>query len=251
MTISQILHILKDEYGIESYRKTIKEDIDLLIAAGYDIEFIKSSQNQYHIVSRDFDNAELKILIDAVASSKFISRTKSRELAKKLGKLGGPYAAQSLTRNIDVQRRVKGGNRQLMLIVDTINTAINQKRKIAFKYFSYNAKKDKEEKHNGQVYIFSPYRLIWNGDCYYAVGYSDKHENIGSFRIDRISKVPGILEEKAVPIPKDFDIQTYINSMFRMYNGELKDVELICDNSVMDAVIDRFGEDVEIGRAHV
>lgn len=246
MTIAQILQALKDEYEIDSYRKTIKEDIDLLIAAGFDIEFVKSSQNQYHIVSRDFDVAELKVLIDAVVSSKFVSKNKSQELAGKLSKLAGPYIAKELTRNIDVERRVKGENKQLLLIVDTINTAINQKRKIVFKYFTYNVRKDRQEKHNGYVYKFSPYKLVWNGDYYYVVGFSDKYNDVGSFRVDRISKMPEILEDKAVPMPRSFDINTYLNTMFRMYSGEREDVELVCDNSVMDSIIDHFGEDVKV-----
>jgi predicted DNA-binding transcriptional regulator YafY len=246
ITIAQILQILKDEHGIDSYRKTIKEDIDLLIDAGYDIEFIKSSQNQYHVISRDFDVAELKVLIDAVVSSKFISKPKSQELADKLSKLAGPFVAKELVRNIDVERRVKGDNKQLLLIIDTINTAINQKKKIAFKYFSYDVRKDKKEKHNGYLYKFSPYKLVWNGDYYYVVGYSDKYDDIGSFRVDRISKVPEMLEEKAVSMPKAFDINTYLNSMFKMFNGERSEVELVCDNSVMDSIIDRFGESVKV-----
>lgn len=246
ITISQILQELNEKYRITSYRKTIKEDIDLLIAAGYDIEFIKSSQNQYQISNRDFDIAELKILMDAVASSKFISKAKSQELSDKLSRLCGPYERESLLRNIDVERRVKSENKQLFLIVDALNTAINQKKKVAFKYYSYNVKKEKKEKHGGFVYKFSPYRLVWNGDFYYVVGYSDKYKNVGSFRVDRISVVPEILEENAMIMPKDFDINHYLDSMFRMYNGIQREVELICDNSVMDSIIDRFGEDVSV-----
>ncbi len=246
ITIAQILQILKDEYEIESYRKTIKEDIELLIAADFDIEFIKSSQNLYHIISRDFDIAELKVLIDAVVSSKFISRSKSQKLADKLSKLSGPYQCKELVRNIDVERRVKGENKQLLLIVDAINTAINKKKKISFKYFSYNVRKEKIEKHNGFEYKFSPYKLVWNGDYYYVVGFSDKYNDVGSFRVDRISKCPQILDDKAVPIPKTFDMNAYLNSMFRMYSGDRREVELVCDNSVMDSIIDRFGENVKV-----
>ena len=246
ITIAQILQILKDKYEIESYRKTIKEDIELLIAADFDIEFIKSSQNLYHIISRDFDVAELKVLIDAAVSSKFISRSKSQKLADKLSKLSGPYHCKELVRNIDVERRVKGENKQLLLIVDVINTAINNKKKIAFKYFSYNVRKEKIEKHNGFKYKFSPYKLVWNGDYYYVVGFSDKYNDVGSFRVDRISKCPKILDDKAVPMPKTLDMNTYLNTMFRMYSGERREVELVCDNNVMDSIIDRFGEEVKV-----
>lgn len=175
-----------------------------------------------------------------------VSKTKSQELASKLSKLAGPYVAKELVRNIDVERRVKGDNKQLLLIIDTINTAINEKKKIAFKYFTYDVRKDKKEKHNGYLYKFSPYKLVWNGDYYYVVGYSEKYDDIGSFRVDRISKVPDVLEEKAVPMPRAFDINTYLNSMFKMFSGEQIEVELVCDNSVMDSIIDRFGENVKV-----
>ena len=100
-------------------------------------------------------------------------------------------------------------------------------------------------KHDGALYKFSPYALVWNGDYYYAVGYSEKHGGIGNFRIDRIAKTPRILDEDAIPIPDGFDIAEYTNGMLRMYNSERTDVELICDNSLMDAIIDKFGTGVK------
>ncbi|MCF0133934.1 MAG: WYL domain-containing protein [Bacteroidaceae bacterium] len=115
--------------------------------------------------------AELKILIDAVESSKFISKDKSKALAKKLAGLAGPFASKELVRNIEVERRVKGSNDLVLQIVDTINTAINQKKKIAFRYFTYNVKKEKKDRHQGLTDVLSPYKLVWNGDYYYVVGF--------------------------------------------------------------------------------
>ena len=99
---------------------------------------------------------------------------------------------------------------------------------------------------DGCVYILSPYKLIWNGDYYYVVGFSEKHGGIGSFRLDRIVRQPQILDEDSVQPPEDFDLNVYLNSMFRMYNGERKQIELVCDNSTMDAIIDKFGKDVTV-----
>lgn len=96
------------------------------------------------------------------------------------------------------------------------------------------------------AYVFSPYKLIWNGDYYYVVGYSEKHNSIGSFRVDRIARQPKILEDDAVQPPEDFELNVYLNSMFRMYNGERKQIELICENDLMDAIIDKFGKDVTV-----
>ena len=245
ITIAEILSILHSEYGIDSYRTTIKEDIELLSQAGLDVEFIKSSQNQYHIVSRDFDIAELKILIDAVESAKFISKDKSQNLVGKISKLAGPFAAEKLTRNIDVERRIKPGNELLLLIVDSINEAINEGKQIKFQYFQYNIKKERKLRHNGQWYTLSPYRLVWNGDYYYVVGFSEKHNTVVSFRIDRMASRPEILEHDAIPMTPGFDLDHHLNSMFHMYSTERKHVELIVANDCMDAIIDRFGEEVE------
>lgn len=246
ITIAEIITILRDKYNIEAYRTTVKSDLDMLIEAGVNIEFIKSSQNRYHIVRRDFDLAEIKILIDAVVSSKFISKSKTEVLSSKLCNLAGPFECNNLIRNIDVEQRIKADSQELLDIIETINLAINLNQKIMFQYFSYNIKKEKKLRHNGEQYIFSPYKLVWNGDYYYVVGFSEKHQCITNFRIDRISKSPKILEEKVNHLPIDFSMNEYLNSNFRMYVGKLEEVELVCDNSVIDAILDKFGDDVTI-----
>lgn len=245
LTTNQLIDILQEKYGIASYRTTIASDIELLKQCGMDIQIVKSQSIMYNLVSREFDLPELKLLIDAVASSKFITEKKSRELVGKLSKLASNIQADELKRNVMPEGRIKSGNENIYYIVDTVNTAINNKKQISFQYFSFNVRKQKKAKHNGEMYIFSPYYLIWNGDYYYTVGYSEKHNGIGSFRLDRIIKTPTILEKEVIKIPTDFNINKYINTSFRMYNSKTESVELICDNSVMDAIIDRFGEDVQ------
>ena len=158
-----------------------------------DIETVKSTQNKYHLVSREFDIAELKLLIDAVESSKFISAKKSEQLVAKISKFAGSHKGNELKRNIFPEGRIKLVNEQILLIVDAVNEAINSNKKIAFQYYQYNVRKEKKVKNDGDQYVFSPYYLVWNGDYYYMVGYSDKHKNIGSFRIDRSCKHPRLL----------------------------------------------------------
>ena len=245
LSTNQLIDILQEKYGITSYRTTIASDIELLKQYGMDIKSVKSQSIMYNLVSREFDLPELKLLIDAVASSKFITEKKSKELVGKLSKLASNIQADELKRNVMPEGRIKSGNENIYYIVDTVNTAINNKKQISFQYFSFNVRKQKKAKHNGEMYIFSPYYLIWNGDYYYMVGYSEKHNGIGSFRLDRIIKTPTILEKEAIKMPTDFNINKYINTSFRMYNSKTESVELICDNSVMDAIIDRFGEDVQ------
>ena len=240
----EIIRILQEEYGIAAHRQTLKNDILSFQQYGLDILTERKAQNEYKLLSRNFTIPELKILIDAVQSAKFISASKSRDLTKKLTMLASVYSANELRRNLNVEGRIKTNNEHIYYIVDRVNEAINEKKKIAFQYFSYSAKKEKKTRHDGEVYRFSPYYLVWNGDYYYTVGYSDKHAGIGSFRLDRFVNAPDILMEVAVPEPKSFNITEYINTMFRMYDSEHTEVELICENGTMDSIIDKFGTKV-------
>ena len=243
LTNAEIMQILEEKYGITTHRTTIPSDIDLLIKSGMEIEIIESKPKKYYLndYARTFTLPELKILVDSVASFKFITKSKSDELIEKIITLGTPSSVPSLNRNLWSEGRIKQENERIYFNIEAINQAINEGKKIAFQYFQYDVKKKQKLKHDGALYKFSPYALVWNGDYYYMVGYSEKHDGIGNFRIDRIAKTPRILDDDAVPMPQDFDIAEYTNGMLRMYNSERCDVELICDNSVMDAIIDKFG----------
>ena len=246
LTIAQIIDELKTQYGISTSRGTVGDDIKALQTFGVEIEVEQSTQNRYYLIGRRFDLPELKVLIDAVESARFIPKEKSSALVDKLSLLASPFSIPKLVRNVDVENRIKADNEKIYYIMDALNDAINDKKKVSFQYYSYNRNKERIAKHNGEVYVFSPYKMIWNGDYYYAVGYSEKHGSIGSFRVDRIVTTPKILLEEQHEPPKGFDLNTYLNSMFRMYNGDRKQVELICDNDLMDAVIDKFGKDVDV-----
>ena len=245
LSTPQILEILENEYGIPTYRTTIPTDIAILQEFGMDIQIIRSAQIRYNLLSREFDYAELKLLIDAVASSKFISKSKSEKLTAKIATLAGHNKAEELKRNISVERRIKTDNEKVLFIIDAVNDAINQGKKIRFQYFEYNVKKERKPRLDGYYYRISPYRLVWNGDYYYVVGCKDKYTAISSYRIDRMVSTPEIMDEDIAPLPKDFDMDHYLNTMYHMFSTERKHVELICSNDVMDAIIDRFGEDVE------
>lgn len=244
LTTAQLIQILEERYGIKSHRQTIKAEIELLKQFGLEIEEVKSTQNRYNLFGRRFDTPELRLLIDAVESSKFITAAKSKELVEKLSSLTSNHVAATLKRNVSCEGRIKPGNERAYIIVDAINEAINSNKKISFQYFRYNVRKEKKIKRNGEPYVITPLHLVWNGDCYYMVGVYDYKQRLGSFRVDRIAKCPAILEEDGSPAPNGFDIDEYINTTFRMFNCEHEEVELICDNEVMDSIIDRFGEDV-------
>ena len=244
LTTSELCAILKEDYGIETHRTTIKTDVELLQKAGVGIQTVRSAQNQYNYIDREFETAELKLLIDAVGASKFITKKKSDQLVAKLTTFAGAFKARELKRNLAVDGRIKQENEQILYIVDTINEAINTHKKIRFQKVEYNIRKELVLHNDGEKYTFSPYSLIWDGDFYYVVGYSDKYKSIGSHRVDRIARTPEIMSIEAVPQPSDFDVNRYIKTTFRMYNAPRAVVELVCDNSLMDTMIDRFGTDV-------
>lgn len=241
LTTAQLIQILEGKYGIKAHRQTIKAEIELLKQFGLEIEEVKSTQNRYNLYGRTFDAPELKLLIDAVESSKFITASKSKELVKKISSLASDQVAATLTRNVSCEGRIKPGNEKIYFIIDTINEAINANKQISFQYFQYNVRKEQKLKHNGEPYVITPLHLVWNGDYYYMVGVYDYKQQIGTFRVDRIAKRPVIL---GTPAPSDFNIDEYINTTFRMFNSEHAEVELICNNEVMDSIIDKFGADV-------
>ena len=236
------IRLLKERFGLEAYRITVQRDVEALVAAGYDVQTIRSKQNLYYLASRTFEQAELKLLIDAVVSSKFITASKSKALADKLAALANVHQAEGLKRNISLSERIKPKNEHIYEFIEAVNQAINERRKISFSYFSYTVSKRKRLKNDGKPYIFSPFTLTWNGDCYYMVGWSDKHEKVATFRVDRILDVPVILDEPAVRRPRGWSIAEFSEKAFRMFDGERTTVELLCHEDAMNSVIDHFGE---------
>ncbi len=244
LSTNELIQILKEEYDISSHRQTIATEIELLKGFGMDIKCVRERQNKYHLVSREFDLAELKLIIDAVDACKFISGRESRKLSSKITRLAGRTQAEELKRNGNVEGRVRTTNEKTCLIIDTVNTAINKKKKIAFRYFTYDGNKKKVLKHDGEPYVFSPYELVWDGDRYYILGWSDRHEELRTFRVDRIPDVPTVLPAKAVKKPAGFSGARFVGTNYRMFAGEVKAVSLICDIDTMDSMVDRFGEKV-------
>ena len=242
ISIAEITEIMKQRWGLDAYRITVQKDIEALRTAGYEIETIRTTQNRYYLTSRPFELPELKLLLDAVESSKFITQKKSRILASKLLTLTSRHYAAGLKRNISIADRIKPKNEHIYYYIDAINEAINTKHKIAFRYFAYTSAKKKALKNDGIYYILSPYTLTWNGDCYYVVGWSDKHGKVATFRVDRIFETPRILLEKAVPRPKDYSIADFAEKAFQLFDADRTEVTLLCDAVAMNSVLDHFGD---------
>ena len=247
LSTNQIRAIMEKEYGIYMHRTTVPIDVSLLQAAGVPIQARRSRVMLYHMEETRFELAELKILIDAVESSKFITEKKSRTLVEKLTSLTSERNAEKLKRNLETAGRVKSGNEKGYYIVDAINEAINTGKQISLFYTDFDANKQVILRNDGKPYTVSPYKLIWNGDYYYLVGWYHEKARVSIFRVDRILTQPEILEENAVPMPADFDISRYTSEVFRMYDTEkIRTVTLCCENEVMKGVIDRFGPDVPV-----
>lgn len=242
----ELLKYLKDEYGLDVHRTTLPNDFAMMEEAGIHFEIIKSRQNKYYYDDRPFDVSELKLLIDAVSSSKFITEKKSKELIRKLVSLTSDYNAEKLRRHITVDGRIKSENEKAFYILDRVNEAIDRNCKVSFQYADYNNRKYKELRHDGEYYVVSPYALVWDGDYYYMIGYCDNREHMRHFRLDRIYRIPNVLEgQEAVPEPKGFKLGDYMKKMFRMYGGdETVTVELQCETFIMNAIVDHFGTKV-------
>lgn len=246
LTTNQIRELMEKEHGILMHRTTVPKDVDLLIAAGFPIHTQRSRANKYYLEEGRFELPELKVLIDAVESSKFITEKKSRALVEKLISLTSETNAAKLKRNLHTSGRARSDNEKGYYIIDAINEAINTGRKISLFYTDYDGEKKQILRNEGRPYTVSPYMLVWNGD-YYLVGYYHEKERVRTFRVDRILSQPEIIEEEAIPVPEDFDIAKYTKEVFRMYDTEeLKEVTLLCENSIMKGVIDQFGADIPV-----
>ncbi len=243
MTTHDLLDFLRSE-GIPTDRKTLRSDLRVMTDCGCDIIVVNSKPNRYYWGSRSFELPELKLLIDAVASSRFITAKKSEELIKKLTLLASKGQQADLQCNVYAADHVKQNSQVILYIIDRINDAINKQLRITFKYTEYTMEKKRVFRNNGEVYELSPYALYWNEDFYYAVGWSDKHQNVSAFRIDRMEEVE-ISEERAAPKPYNFNIRDYSKKIVKMFDGQIERVTLECDNDMMKYIIDRFGDDVK------
>lgn len=214
--------------------------------SGLQIEVIHSTQNKYYYDGQIFDAPELKLLIDAISSSKFITEQKSEQLINKLLTFVTVHSAVKFRRYIYASDRVKSDNERGYYIVDAINEAIDARHKISFCYTDFDINKNRYVTNDGKPYIVSPYTLMWDGDYYYLRGYCGERQALRTFRLDRIEKQPDVLRDAALPKPENYSIAEYSRSVFRMFDtDEPVEVTLLCAVSNMKVIIDHFGMDVD------
>ncbi len=248
LSMNDIISML-DLYGIKAERKSIYSDIECLINFGYDIIVLKGKNGGYYLAEREFELAELKLLVDSVQSSKFITKKKSDILIKKLEALTSRHLGKELQRQVYVADRLKVTNETVYYNVSNLHTAIAENKKIRFKYFSYNVGKQKVLRNNGNDYVVSPYNLVFSEDNYYLICHYPKNERLTHFRVDKMSDIR-MDDEKRKDISEvmgeNFNLGEYMKNTFDMFGGDTKKVSLVCENSLINAVIDRFGEDIHI-----
>lgn len=242
LTMPQIIDLL-DSYGIYAERKALYLDIEALKAFGLDIVSGRGSDSGYFVASRDYELPELKLLADAVTSSRFLTQKKANTLLEKLGSLCSKYEAVQLKRQVYIANREKSFNEKIYLTVDVIHRAINEKKQISFKYFDYDIHRKKH--YRDGLRRCTPYALIWQDERYYLVAYYEKYQTVTNFRTDRMEGAE-IIEDKGEPMPSDFNLSEYLNSAFSMFSGKCGEVKLKFHSSLVGAVIDRFGKDARI-----
>lgn len=247
MTMPEIVTAL-NEYGISAERKSIYDDIEALRVFGMDIIGEKSGRTfMYHVCSRDFELAELKLLVDAVQSSKFITAKKSNELINKIEKIASKHEAKQLQRQVFVSERIKTMNESIYYNVDIIHSAIANNAKIRFQYFQWNVNKQQELRHDGEYYLISPWALTWDDENYYMIGYDHKVGIIKHYRVDKMLRIEETVENREGRQHfRQFDMAVYAKKMFGMFDGKEQSVKIECDNSLAGVMIDRFGKSVSM-----
>lgn len=236
-----------EQYGITADRKSLYDDIDALRTLGFDIIGEKDGRNyNYHLGNKQFEIAELKLLVDAVQSSKFITEKKSGDLIKKIASLASDYEGQQLKRQVVVQGRIKAMNESLYYIVDEIHTAINQNIKIKFNYYKWDINKALVLR-KGTKYEVSPWALTWDDENYYLIAYDSNAGKIKHYRVDKMRSIEHTGERReGRDVFAAIDMATYSRMSFGMFGGKKTKVKLRFRNDIVGVLLDRFGRDISI-----
>ena len=246
LTMPQIMEEL-EKYDVTAERKSIYTDFQDMTEK-FCVEIIKEQigrETYYHVGAREFELAEVKLLIDAIQSSKFITQTKSRELITKIKSFVSEHQAKQLKRQVYINDRVKTMNESVYYNVDDIHTAINQNKKIRFKYFKWDINTKLVPRHNGDWFIVSPWALTWDDENYYMVAFDDLDSKIKHYRVDKMMHI-SIEEEKRSgrDVFRNFDMAEYSKATFGMYQGQKAKVKIQFANYMCGVFIDRFGKDI-------
>lgn len=246
LSMADILNALAAE-GITAERKSIYDDIAALRDFGMDIEKSSGRTPGYYVASRTFELPELKLLVDAVQASKFITHKKSAELIRKLEGFTSVHEARSLSRQVYVANRIKTMNESIYYTIDFIHAAMQENVQITFRYFEWNMHKERVFRHGGKRYTVSPWALTWEDENYYLLAHEEESGIVKHFRVDKIADIA------LTEIPRGgakhfavFDTGEFSRKVFGMFGGEEKLVVLRCDESLAGVILDRFGTDTRL-----
>lgn len=241
LSLAELIDLLQAQ-GISAERKSLYDDLRVLSEYGLDIIRTKGQKTTYYLGSRAFQQTEVKLLVDAVQSCRFLTEDKSRALIAKLQTLTGVQAAQDLKKQVYMARRIKTHNEQIYYAVDAINTAVLQKKRITFQYCSWTADKKLTARRNGALYSASPYALIWDNENYYMVAYDEAAACERHYRVDKMQRIAVTAQPQAgEEYMRRFNWANYANEHFGMYGGAPRALRLRVKNASANVVIDRFG----------
>lgn len=240
-SVSELIDFLAGQ-GIRAERKSIYDDMLALYEYGLQVEYRRKKPSGYYVAQRDFELSEVKFLIDAVLSSRFLTPEQSDALVKKLANLSGRYRASLLRRQIVLAGRVKSDSDDALAHVDLLHVAIEQNRQITFRYFDWGV--DRRKHFRSESYTASPYALLWDDENYYLIAHGERH-GLTHYRVDkmehiRLTDTPRVVTEET----RNFDPSAYSKAVFGMYRGRLERVKLRFERSLAGVVIDRFGRDI-------
>ena len=243
-TVSQIIQELA-RYDIRAERKSIYDDLESLRQFGLDVQCRKGKAPGWFVGERDFELPEVKLLMDAVQSSRFITQKKSDALLRKLEGLASVHQAGQLQRQVYVSGRIKVMNESIYYNVDKLHTAIAGQKAITFKYFDYDIARKKVFRQEGKRYMVSPYGLIWNSENYYLVAFDHAHRELRHYRVDKMTEIVVTnLDREGREQHRDFQLAEYGQKHFGMYGGQELKVTLRGRRDKASLVWDRFGQDI-------
>ena len=243
-TVQELISELA-RHDIKAERKSIYDDMEALRNFGLDVQNRKGSSPGWFVGKREFELPELKLLVDAVQSSRFITQKKSSALIRKLESLASTHQARQLQRQVYVSQRIKVMNESIYYNVDKLHTSISGRKVITFRYFDYDMYRSKVYRRDGNRYTVSPYGLIWNSENYYLVAYDGSNAQMRHYRVDKMTDIiitdqPRQGEEQ---FPA-FDIAAYGQKHFGMFSGDEAAVTLRCRRHMAGVILDRFGHDI-------
>ena len=248
MSVKELITYLNN-LGISAERKTVYDDIETLRNFGMDILNRREKPAGFYLASREFELPELKLLVDAVQFSRFITSRKSRQLIGKLESLASVYEARQLRRQVFVENRIRTMNESVYYSIDEIQRALNEDRKISFQYCEWTVEKELRLKKNGERYLVSPWGLVWQNENYYLVAYDEKCEKVKHYRVDKILQIQIENQPRdGKEIFKNYDTGELTSRTFGMFGGREETICLEAHNRLVGVVLDRFGRDIMIHR---